>query len=184
MFILLVGLTRVSVKSNTVSKKFNNNLTASSSHGQYPRLEMTEVWSVRLEVTAAAIWLLRWAGRRSPMSVTQREMHGHQTWYSLGELLHWSTSGKYRWPLVMGAVGTCSEPLRSVFNSKKYHNPYSPSSPTDCKHTGTAPTLVIMLGLATEALRWSHNNLLSHSLPLYSLQSTREIHILALLTGR
>lgn len=128
--------------------------------------------------------LLQSGCRRSPTSIAQREVHGHQTWYRLGELLHWSTSGKYRWPLVMGTVGTWSEPLRPVFNSKKWHNPYSPSSPMDCKHTGTPPTLVIMLGLATETLRWSHNNLPSHSLPLYSLQSTREIHILALLTGR
>lgn len=81
MFILLVGLTWVSVKSNQVSKKFNNNLTASSSHGQYPRLEMTEVWSVSLEVTAAAIWLLRWAGRRSLRSSIWREAHGHQPWH-------------------------------------------------------------------------------------------------------
>lgn len=81
MFILLVGLTWVSVKSNKVSKEFNNNLTASSSHGQYPRLEMTEVWSVSLEVTAAAIWLLRWAGTRSPTSSIWREAHGHQPWH-------------------------------------------------------------------------------------------------------
>lgn len=33
--------------------------------------------------------------------------------------------------------------------SKKCHNPYSPSSPKDCKHTGTPPMLVIVLGLAT-----------------------------------
>lgn len=40
---------------------------------------MSEVWSVSLEVTAAATWLLRGAGRRSP-SGTWREVRGHQPW--------------------------------------------------------------------------------------------------------
>lgn len=100
---------------------------------------------------------------------------GPQPWGTLPLIHH----GKYRWPLVMSAVGTRSEPLRPVFYSKKCL-----SSPKDCKHKGTPPTLVTLLGLATGTLRWSHNDIPSHSLPLYSLQPTREIQILALLTGR
>lgn len=44
----LAGLTQVSMKYNKASKKFNNNLTASSTHGHYQRMEMFKIWSVRL----------------------------------------------------------------------------------------------------------------------------------------
>lgn len=38
------------MKYNKVSKKFNSNLTASSTHCHYQKMEMFEIWSVRLWV--------------------------------------------------------------------------------------------------------------------------------------
>lgn len=129
MFILLVGLTWVSLKSNQVSKKFNNNLTASSSHGQYPRLEMTEVWSVSLEslLLQSGCWDER-AGGALGAALGGKRMAtnpGTQPW-GTPALIH-----QQEMHMTFGyeCRGTGSEPLRPGFNSKKCHDPYSPPLP-------------------------------------------------------
>lgn len=138
---------------------------------------MTEVWSVGVEVTLLQCGCWDERAGRAPRAAFGGKC-GHQPWpLALGNSCTGPPEGNTDDLWWWGQWGL-GQNLWGQFLTQRHHKP-DDSQGLQAHHPRWPLCWALLLGHYSGAV-----TIFLHSLPLYSLQPTREIHILALLPGR